>query len=53
MNGFLNLNGKSCIIYFKAINGLAKGVYGYKIKQYDKDNNIIMESEFNYFDIGF
>ncbi len=40
-------------IYFKAINGLAKGVYGYKIKQYDKDNNIIMESEFNYFDIGF
>jgi hypothetical protein len=39
--------------YFKAINGLAKGVYGYKIKQYDKDNNIIMESEFNYFDIGF
>ena len=40
-------------IYFKAINGLVKGVYGYKIKQYDKDNNIIMESEFNYFDIGF
>ena len=39
--------------YFKAINGLAKGVYGYKIKQYDKDNNIIMDSEFNYFDIGF
>ena len=40
-------------IYFKAINSLAKGVYGYKIKQYDKDNNIIIESEFNYFDIGF
>ena len=39
--------------YFKAINGLAKGVYGYKIKQYDKQNILIMESEFNYFDIGF
>ena len=38
--------------YFKSINGLAKGVYGYKIMQYDKENNIIMESDFNYFDIG-
>lgn len=40
-------------IYFKTIAGLAKGVYGYKVKQYDKDNEIILESDFTYFDIGF
>lgn len=39
-------------VYFKDINGLAKGVYGYKLRQFDKMGNLLIESEFLYFEIG-
>ena len=31
--------------FFKAITGLAYGTYKFILKQYDKDNNIILESD--------
>ena len=36
---------------FKSITGLANGVYGYTVSQYDKDDNLLFETEPKYFDI--
>ena len=37
--------------YFKAITGLAKGVYAYKLRQYSKNNELLFESDFQFFNI--
>lgn len=36
-------------VFFKSINGLANGVYGYRLKQYDKKSELLFESDFYYF----
>ncbi len=33
-------------VFFKSINGLAYGLYSYKISQYDKENNLIIETDY-------
>lgn len=38
-------------MFFKAITGLAHGVYGLKLIQYDSNNNVIVESEVEFFAI--
>lgn len=37
---------------FKSISGLAKRVYGYKVKQFDKEGKILCESDFAFFSIN-
>ena len=39
-------------MFFKAITGLAKGVYAVKLIQLDSKQNTIFESDFNFFVIG-
>ena len=39
-------------LFFKSINGLAYGKYSYKVKQYDKDNSLIVETEYIDFSIS-
>jgi hypothetical protein len=36
---------------FKAINGLANGVYAYRVRQFSKDNEMLFESDYQFFDI--
>ena len=60
-----NIEVRQCVIAFGLLvvcmvfpnillaQGMSGSKEGFSAKQYDKDNNIIMESEFNYFDIGF
>lgn len=38
-------------MFFKAITGLAHGVYGVKLIQYDSNNKVIVESEIEFFAI--
>lgn len=38
-------------MFFKAITGLAHGVYGLKLIQYDNNNKVIVESEIEFFAI--
>ena len=35
--------------FYKSINGLAYGTYAYVIKQYDKKDNLLMETEYTEF----
>lgn len=37
--------------FYKSINGLAYGKYAFVLKQYDKDNNVIIQTEYIVFNI--
>ena len=36
---------------FKSISGLAKRIYGYKVRQFDADGKVLCESDFTFFSI--
>ena len=36
---------------FKAINGLANGVYAYRLRQFSKNDELLFESDFQFFEI--
>ena len=38
-------------VFFKSIDGLANGVYGYRVSQYTKEGKMLFESDFQFFSI--